>query len=141
VEQLVAYLSELRQYTPTEDEYKKLCLLVTSPRLQDHQEYRNWNPASGRLQCFKEILPFVAKFLEPSKDPNIVTHKPQQIAQNERLVQLLVKVLMSSFFYLISIEDHGKKFEKQKHIFDIFMLDDKQEKILNSGFEYFYTMN
>lgn len=91
VEQLVAYLGELRQYTPSEDEYKKLCLLVTSPRLQDHQEYRNWNPASGRLQCFRECLPLVARFLEPPKES---IHRSQQIAQNERLVQLLVKGLL-----------------------------------------------
>lgn len=107
VEQLVAYLGELRQYTPSEDEYKKLCLLVTSSRLQDHQEYRNWNPASGRLQCFRECLPLVARFLEPPKDtPSTPTSSTtaaslsaglrtqQQIAQNERLVQLLVKGLL-----------------------------------------------
>lgn len=100
VEQLVAYLGELRQYTPSEDEYKKLCLLVTSSRLQDHQEYRNWNPASGRLQCFRECLPLVSRFLEPPKDsavaatPTTQNRTQQQIAQNERLVQLLVKGLL-----------------------------------------------
>lgn len=91
VEQLVAYLNELRQYAPNDDEYKKLCLLVTSPRLQDHQEYRNWNPASGRLQCFRELQPLVTRYLEMP-----IQQQPQrpiqQIAQNERLVQLLVKV-------------------------------------------------
>lgn len=95
----MAYLGELRQFTPSEDEYKKLCLLVTSPRLQDHQEYRNWNPASGRLQCFRECLPLVVRFLEPPKDAasngtngNNQRATTQQVAQNERLVQLLVKV-------------------------------------------------
>lgn len=41
-EQLVTYLNDIRAYTPSEDEYKKLCLLLTSPRLQDHPEYRSW---------------------------------------------------------------------------------------------------
>ena len=63
VDQLVTYLNDLRPFSPSEDEYKKLCLLLTSPRLQDHNEFRNWNPSSGRLQCFKEILPLVNKFL------------------------------------------------------------------------------
>ena len=88
VDQLVTYLNDLKQYAPNEEEYKKLCLLLASSRIQDLPEYRAWNPSSGRLQCFKEILPLISKFL-PATDPT----KPSsnQISQNERLVQLIVK--------------------------------------------------
>ncbi len=91
VDQLVTYLNDLKQYCPNDEEYKKLCLLLTSPRIQDHPEFRSWNPSSGRLQCFKEVLPLISKFL-PSTDPTKPTSG--QIAQNERLVQLIVKGLL-----------------------------------------------
>jgi hypothetical protein len=99
VEQLVTYLNELRPFCPSEDEHKKLCLLLTSPRLQDHSEYRNWNPSSGRLQCFKEILPLVSKFLTiaptTASDNKLNSNNANGlIAQNERLVQLIVKGLL-----------------------------------------------
>lgn len=94
VDQLVTYLNDLRQYSPSEDEYKKLCLLLTSPRLQDHTEFKNWNPSSGRLQCFKEILPLVNKFLNLDSTAGNSTKTAISIAQNERLVQLIVKGLL-----------------------------------------------
>jgi hypothetical protein len=90
VDQLVAYLTDLRPYCPTEDEYKKLCLLLTSSRLQDHNEFKTWNPSSGRLQCFKEVYPLVNKFL--SVGDTSINNK--FISQNERLVQLIVKGLL-----------------------------------------------
>ena len=90
VDQLVTYLNDLKQYCPNDEEYKKLCLLLTSPRIQDQAEYRNWNPSSGRLQCFKDILPLISKFL-PTLDPE---KNVNQISQNERLIQLIVKGLL-----------------------------------------------
>lgn len=108
VDQLVTYLNDLKPYCPNEDEYKKLCLLLTSPRLQDHSEFKSWNPSSGRLLCFKEILPFVNKFLTstpsnsnsqtnidqiPSTDKDSTSIKPFT-SQNERLVQLIVKGML-----------------------------------------------
>jgi hypothetical protein len=99
VDQLVTYLNDLRPYCPSEDEYKKLCLLLTSARLQDHSEFKQWNPSSGRLMCFKEILPVVNKFLTngvaTSSSSNInldnIDISKQMTSQNERLVQLIVK--------------------------------------------------
>ena len=72
-------------------------MLVTSPRLQDHSEYKTWNPSSGRLQCFKEILPLVAKFLQPTQQQHHQQQQQQQqqrTSQNERLTQLIVKGLL-----------------------------------------------
>ena len=88
VDQLVTYLNDLRPYCPSEEDYKKLCLLLTSPRLQDHTEYRLWNPSSGRLQCFKDILPLVNKFLTVNETTNASSDSKlaskDLIAQNER---------------------------------------------------------
>ena len=64
-----------------------MCLLLTSPRLQDHSEYRNWNPSNGRVQCFKEIYPLISKFLQVEKST-------APISQNDRLFQLLIKGLL-----------------------------------------------
>ena len=88
VEQLVNYLNDLKQYSPNEEEYKKLCLLLTSPRIQDHPEFKSWNPSNGRLQCFKEIFPLVSLFLSPE------SAKLSCVSQNERLIQLVVKGLL-----------------------------------------------
>ncbi len=88
-EQLVAYLADLRPHCPTEDHYQRLCLLLTAPRLQDLAEFKAWNPASGRLACFREILPLVFKFL-----PADQTKSNPATANNERLVQLVVKGLL-----------------------------------------------
>ncbi len=87
VDQLVSYLNDLRPYAPSEDAYQRLCLLLTAPRLQDLAEFAAWNPASGRLACFREVLPLVAEFLGE-------TRPAQATAQNERLVQLVVKGLL-----------------------------------------------
>ncbi len=98
VDQLVTYLNDLKPYCPSDEEYKRLCLLLTSSRLQDHNEYKTWNPSSGRLQCFKEIFPLVNKFLATGFNNEAVAGQQQQqqkmIAQNERLVQLIVKGLL-----------------------------------------------
>ena len=95
VDQLVTYLNDLKPYCPSEDEYKRLCLLLTSSRLQDHSEYKSWNPSSGRLQCFKEIYPLVNKFLTTGTSASGDQHQQQKmISQNERLVQLIVKGLL-----------------------------------------------
>lgn len=95
VDQLVTYLNDLRAFCPSEEEYKKLCLLLTSPRLQDHSEYKAWNPSSGRLQCFKECLPLVSRFLSAETSGSVSGQQPlAKIAQNERLTQLIVKGLL-----------------------------------------------
>jgi len=87
VDQLVSYLTDIRMFCPTEEEYKKLCLLLTSARLQDHSEYRNWNPSNGRVQCFKEVYPLISKFLQVDKTTT-------SLSQNDRLFQLIIKGLL-----------------------------------------------
>ena len=89
VDQLVTYLNDLRPYCPSVDDYKRLCLLLTSSKLQEHAEFKNWNPSSGRLTCFKDILPLVTKYLNGAND-----NSAKHVSNNERLVQLIVKGLL-----------------------------------------------
>ena len=58
------FLNDLRPFAPNEHEYKKLSFLLTLKRLQDHTDYRNWNPSAGRVQCFQEVFPLVHRFLQ-----------------------------------------------------------------------------
>ena len=58
------FLNDLRPFAPNEQEFKKLSFLLTLKRLQDHTDYRNWNPSAGRVQCFQEVLPLVHRFLQ-----------------------------------------------------------------------------
>lgn len=58
------FLNDLRPFAPNEQEYKKLSFLLTLKRLQDHADYRNWNPSAGRVQCFQEVFPLVHRFLQ-----------------------------------------------------------------------------
>ncbi|CAF3653659.1 unnamed protein product [Rotaria socialis] len=87
VEQIVKFLNDLRPFAPNEQEYKKLSFLLTLKRLQDHTDYRNWNPSAGRVQCFQEVFPLVHRFLQVDK-------QPVPVAQGDRLIQLLVKGLL-----------------------------------------------
>ncbi|CAF0977504.1 unnamed protein product [Didymodactylos carnosus] len=87
VEQIVKFLNDLHPFCPSEQEYKKLSFLLTLKRLQDHPDYRNWNPSGGRVQCFQEVFPLVQRFLQVDKQTT-------PVAQGDRLVQLLVKGLL-----------------------------------------------
>jgi len=87
VEQIVKFLNDLRPFAPNEQEFKKLSFLLTLKRLQDHTDYRNWNPSAGRVQCFQEVLPLVHRFLQLDK-------QTIPVAQGDRLLQLLVKGLL-----------------------------------------------
>lgn len=72
---------------PTDQEYKKFSFLLTLKRLQDHPEYAQWNPYVNRVRCSKEIVPLVQPFVQNEKS-NL------RIAENDRLIQLLVKGLL-----------------------------------------------
>lgn len=48
-------LKQLEPECPSQAEYSDLTLLLTLPRLEQHPDYRNWNPSFGRLKCFNEV--------------------------------------------------------------------------------------
>jgi hypothetical protein len=97
VNQLETHLNKLRASAPSEYEYAKLSALASSAScLHEQSEYAFWNPCINRLECFEKIYPLVEKFLMNEKciDDRESTSSTQLIAQNERLVQLIVKGLL-----------------------------------------------
>lgn len=90
VEEVVQVLALLEKLAPTKEEYAALCLLLTLPRLTDHMHYKDWNPSKARVQCFREILPLVEKFLPGEKKIASLAVS----AKNDRLIQLVIKGLL-----------------------------------------------
>lgn len=91
VEEVVKVLHELEKVAPSKEDYSNLCLMLTLPRLSDHLSYKDWNPSSARVQCFRDIYPLVEKYLPPIKKPN---EKDFVIAKNDRLIQLIIKGML-----------------------------------------------
>ncbi|KAK3592728.1 hypothetical protein CHS0354_007730 [Potamilus streckersoni] len=89
VDEVVKCLNNLENVCPSKEEYSNLCLLLTLPKLSDHGDFINWNPSNARVQCFKETRVIVEKFLPAERKDN----KPT-VAQNDRLMQLLLKGLL-----------------------------------------------
>ncbi|KAL3872061.1 hypothetical protein ACJMK2_040019 [Sinanodonta woodiana] len=89
VDEVVKCLNSLENVCPSKEEYSNLCLLLTLPKLSDHGDFINWNPSNARVECFKETRVIVEKFLPAEKKDN----KPT-VAQNDRLMQLLLKGLL-----------------------------------------------
>ncbi|KFQ76290.1 WD repeat-containing protein 47 [Phaethon lepturus] len=76
----VQCLHALEEYCPSKEDYSKLCLLLTLPRLTNHAEFKDWNPSTARVHCFEEACVMVAEFI------------PE--ASNNRLFQLVMKGLL-----------------------------------------------
>nr|CAH7727863.1 unnamed protein product [Callosobruchus chinensis] len=91
VEEVVKVLNELEKYSPSKEDYSTMCLLLTLPRLTDHLQYKDWNPSSARVQCFREVYPLVAEFLPGDKKP---PHEGNTWAKNDRLIQLIIKGIL-----------------------------------------------
>uniref|UniRef100_A0A914WG83 WD repeat domain 47 n=1 Tax=Plectus sambesii TaxID=2011161 RepID=A0A914WG83_9BILA len=96
VEELVECLKDLEHISPSPEDYRHLCALVTLPRLSDHADFKNWNPSSARVECFTKVYPLVTKFLPP---PGNMSGSMQALdnvsghASNDRLLQLAAKGL------------------------------------------------
>lgn len=95
VEEVVKVLSELEKYSPSKDEYSTLCLLLTLPRLTDHLQYKDWNPSSARVKCFREVYPLVEHFLPGDRKTDQASALlPLTCAKNDRLIQLVIKGIL-----------------------------------------------
>lgn len=89
VSEVVAVLNLLEEYCPSKEDYNELCLLLTLPSLADDPKYKSWNPSNSRINCFKQILPSVEKYLPTDKS------KPaEKCAAGDRLMQLVVKGML-----------------------------------------------
>ncbi|XP_065162382.1 WD repeat-containing protein 47 isoform X2 [Atheta coriaria] len=92
VEEVVKVLNELEKYAPTKEEHSHMCLLLTLPRLTDHMNYKDWNPSNARVQCFREVYPYVAEFLPGDRKPTDANANTS--AKNDRLIQLIIKGIL-----------------------------------------------
>ncbi|KAL0279808.1 UNVERIFIED_CONTAM: hypothetical protein PYX00_001286 [Menopon gallinae] len=92
VEEVVKVLRELEKVVPSKDDYSHLCLLLTLPKLNDHLSYKDWNPSHARVQCFREVLPIVEKFLP--NDKKVGHDERSSFAKNDRLIQLIIKGIL-----------------------------------------------
>uniref|UniRef100_A0A0N5ADA7 WD repeat-containing protein 47 n=1 Tax=Syphacia muris TaxID=451379 RepID=A0A0N5ADA7_9BILA len=88
VQELVECLKDLEQLCPTPEDFRSLCALLTLPKLSEHVDFKNWNPSSARIECFRKIEPMVSQLLPPMKRS---TDAVAMHSVNDRLVQLLVK--------------------------------------------------
>uniref|UniRef100_A0A3Q4HUT1 WD repeat domain 47a n=1 Tax=Neolamprologus brichardi TaxID=32507 RepID=A0A3Q4HUT1_NEOBR len=87
MQEAVKCLHALEEFCPSKDDYSKLCLLLTLPRLTNHAEFKDWNPSTARVQCFEEACTMVAEFIPADRKLSEAGFK----ASRDRLFQLLLK--------------------------------------------------
>ncbi|XP_026556221.1 WD repeat-containing protein 47 isoform X1 [Pseudonaja textilis] len=90
MQEAVQCLHALEEYCPCKEDYSKLCLLLTLPRLTNHAEFKDWNPSTARVHCFEEACIMVAEFIPADRKLSEAGFK----ASNNRLFQLLMKGLL-----------------------------------------------
>nr|XP_021527622.1 WD repeat-containing protein 47 isoform X8 [Aotus nancymaae] len=90
MQEAVQCLHALEEYCPSKDDYSKLCLLLTLPRLTNHAEFKDWNPSTARVHCFEEACVMVAEFIPADRKLSEAGFK----ASNNRLFQLVMKGLL-----------------------------------------------
>uniref|UniRef100_A0A3Q1GF31 WD repeat domain 47b n=1 Tax=Acanthochromis polyacanthus TaxID=80966 RepID=A0A3Q1GF31_9TELE len=86
----VKCLHNLEEFCPTKDDYSKLCLLLTLPRLTHHAEFKDWNPSTARVHCFEEACAMVAEFIPADRKLSEAGFR----ASGNRLFQLLIKGIL-----------------------------------------------
>uniref|UniRef100_A0A8C1WBY7 WD repeat domain 47b n=1 Tax=Cyprinus carpio TaxID=7962 RepID=A0A8C1WBY7_CYPCA len=86
----VKSLHSLEEFCPTKEDYSKLCLLLTLPRLTHHTEFKDWNPSTARVHCFEEACSMVAEFIPADRKLSEAGFK----ASGDRLFQLLIKGIL-----------------------------------------------
>ncbi|KAG9351139.1 hypothetical protein JZ751_025029 [Albula glossodonta] len=87
MQEAVKCLHALEEFCPSKEDYSKLCLLLTLPRLTNHAEFKEWNPSTARVHCFEEACVMVAEFIPADRKLSEAGFK----ASGNRLFQLLIK--------------------------------------------------
>ncbi|KAM4575205.1 WD repeat-containing protein 47-like isoform 1-T6 [Fundulus diaphanus] len=90
MQEAVKCLHSLEEFCPTKDDYSKLCLLLTLPRLTHHAEFKDWNPSTARVHCFEEACAMVAEFIPADRKLSEAGFR----ASGNRLFQLLIKGIL-----------------------------------------------
>uniref|UniRef100_A0AAY4ATA1 CTLH domain-containing protein n=1 Tax=Denticeps clupeoides TaxID=299321 RepID=A0AAY4ATA1_9TELE len=87
MQEAVKCLHALEEFCPSKEDYSKLCLLLTLPRLTNHAEFKDWNPSTARVHCFEEACGMVAEFIPADRKLSEAGFR----ASANRLFQLLIK--------------------------------------------------
>uniref|UniRef100_A0A3B4AAY3 CTLH domain-containing protein n=1 Tax=Periophthalmus magnuspinnatus TaxID=409849 RepID=A0A3B4AAY3_9GOBI len=90
MQEAVKCLNSLEEFCPTKEDYRKLCLLLTLPRLTHHAEFKDWNPSTARVHCFEEACAMVAEFIPADRKLSEAGFR----ASGNRLFQLLIKGIL-----------------------------------------------
>uniref|UniRef100_H3CXJ0 WD repeat domain 47 n=1 Tax=Tetraodon nigroviridis TaxID=99883 RepID=H3CXJ0_TETNG len=90
MQEAVKCLHGLEEFCPSKEDYSKLCLLLTLPRLSHHAEFKDWNPSTARVHCFEEACSMVAEFIPADRKLSEAGFR----ASGNRLFQLLVKGIL-----------------------------------------------
>ncbi|KAJ0064996.1 hypothetical protein NL108_000969, partial [Boleophthalmus pectinirostris] len=90
MQEAVKCLNSLEEFCPTKEDYSKLCLLLTLPRLTHHAEFKEWNPSTARVHCFEEACAMVAEFIPADRKLSEAGFR----ASGNRLFQLLIKGIL-----------------------------------------------
>lgn len=90
MQEAVKCLNSLEEFCPTKEDYSKLCLLLTLPRLTHHAEFKDWNPSTARVHCFEEACAMVAEFIPADRKLSEAGFR----ASGNRLFQLLIKGIL-----------------------------------------------
>lgn len=90
MQEAVKCLHSLEEISPTKEDYSKLCLLLTLPRLTHHAEFKDWNPSTARVHCFEEACSMVAEFIPADRKLSEAGFR----ASGNRLFQLLIKGIL-----------------------------------------------
>lgn len=93
IEDLIKCLNQLEEDCPNKTEYSKLCWLLTVPNLPEQPEYRDWSPATARLNCFEQLLDLLKKVI-PIEKKGLNGKLPRALTPiKDRLLHLLIKGL------------------------------------------------
>ncbi|KAG7277207.1 hypothetical protein CRUP_018861 [Coryphaenoides rupestris] len=90
MQEAVRCLHSLEEHCPSREDYSKLCLLLTLPRLTHHAEFKDWNASTARVHCFEECCPMVAEFIPADRKLSEAGFR----ASGNRLFQLLIKGIL-----------------------------------------------
>ncbi|RWS04526.1 WD repeat-containing protein 47-like protein [Dinothrombium tinctorium] len=90
VAEVVKCLNKLDEYCPSKEDYNELCFLLTLPSLDQHKDYKNWNPSSSRINCFNQMLPLIEKYLPYDQNANEI----KRTSSGDRLLQLIIKGIL-----------------------------------------------
>ncbi|PIC52303.1 hypothetical protein B9Z55_002463 [Caenorhabditis nigoni] len=89
VEELVECLKDLEHICPSPEDYRHLCALLTLPKLSDHEDFKNWNPSSARVECFHKVHQLCGHLLPPTGKEK--DRGEESNSSNDRLSGLLAK--------------------------------------------------